>query len=88
MIKRYTLENKPKFKDGEHVFVDMSVLTGVEGILRGKIVGKGSEHVIDMWLVEFEKDFGPTYPFKVTSVFHTAFVESLPIREMIEVLEQ
>jgi len=30
------------------------------GIPKGKIIGKGAEHIIDMWLVEFDKDFGPT----------------------------
>lgn len=89
MIKRYTLENKPKFKDGDLVLVDMAVM-GSEplGILRGKIVGKGSEHVIDMWLVEFEQNFAPTYPFRVLSVIHTAFVESLPVTTMIEALKK
>jgi hypothetical protein len=87
MIKRYTLENKPKFKDGDLVLVDMDVMgTAPLGILRGKIVGKGTEHIIDMWLVEFEQNFAPTYPFKVVSIIHTAFIESSPVETTIRAL--
>ena len=75
MIKRYTMEEKPCFKDGDQVLVDMAVMGSAPlGIMKGTIVGKGSEHVIDMWLVQFEKNFAPTYPFKVVSVIHTAIV--------------
>ena len=77
MIKRYTLENKPKFKDGDVVLVDMSVMGSDAGVISGKIVGKGSEHIIDMWMIEFDRDFGPTYPYKVVSVIHTAIVEKI-----------
>jgi hypothetical protein len=88
MIKRYTLENKPKFKDGDVVLVDMSVMGSDAGVISGKIVGKGSEHIIDMWMIEFDRDFGPTYPYKVVSVIHTAIVESLTTTEMIAALRQ
>ena len=77
-MKTYTMMNKPNFKYGDHVQVDMGHLgweTG--GTLLGKIVGKGSVHVIDMWLVEFERDFGPTYPYRVFTVPHVAIVEHL-----------
>ena len=75
MIKHYTLENKPKFKMNEQVAVDMRVMGMNEcGILTGRIVGKGSENVVDTWLVEFNQDFSPTYPFRVVSVLHTAFL--------------
>ena len=88
MIERFTLSDpKPSFKDGQFVIVDMGVLGGT-GYLTGKVVGKGSENVIDFWLVEFDKDFGPSYPFHVTNVIHTAFVKSMPIAEFVKVLEQ
>ena len=88
MIKRYTMEEKPCFKDGDQVLVDMSVMgnTGL-GLLKGKIVGKGMEHVIDFWLVEFEQTF-PLYPFKVVSVIHTAIVKSMPIDQFVEALKK
>ncbi len=88
MVARYTLEDpKPTFKDGEQVIVDMSVMGGA-GFLRGVIVGKGMENVIDFWLVRFDKDFGPTYPFKVTQVLHTAFVKSMPVDQLVETLKK
>ena len=39
-----------------------------------RVVGKGSVHIIDYWLVEFDIDFGPTYPYKVFSVPHVAIL--------------
>jgi hypothetical protein len=84
MIKRYTLENKPTFKDGDEVDVDMGVMGASDlGIMRGKVVGKVSDHIIDTWIVDFgqslnkDKNFS-TYPFKVVGVIHTAIVESVP----------
>lgn len=77
MNRTYTLmDPKPTFKDGDKVMVDMSVMgMGQDApLLEGTIVGKGSEHVIDMWLIQFDRDFAPTYPFKVLSVIHTAIV--------------
>jgi len=73
-MKKYTLENKPNFKYGDMVSVDMKVMGSDVGILTGKIVGKGSEHIIDMWLIEFDRDFSPTYPYKVVSIIHTAII--------------
>ena len=76
MIKRYTLEKHPKFKYGDKVKVDMENMGCGLGVLDGVIVGKGSEHVIDFWLVEFLGiSFGPTYPYKVLSVPHVAIVD-------------
>jgi len=88
MIKRYTLEDKPTFKDGDVVIVDMSVLGSDLGVVSGEIVGKASEHIVDMWLVKFQTDFGPTYPFKVVPVIHTALVKTLTTKEMIDALRQ
>lgn len=87
MIKRYTIEDKPSFKDGDQVIVDMSVMASPLGLMKGTIVGKGSVNVIDMWLVEFEREF-PLYPFKVMSVIHTAIVKSMPIDQFVESLKK
>ena len=76
MIKRYTIENKPMFKYGDLVTVDMSFFGSDEGFLMGKIVGKSMTHIIDNWLVEFGKSFAPTYPYMVFTVPHVAIVES------------
>ncbi len=75
-MKTYTMLNKPTFRYGEQIQVDMAHL-GWEngGTLSGKIVGKGSVHVIDMWLVEFEKDFGALYPYRVFTVPHVAILD-------------
>lgn len=64
---------KPSFRYGQAVDVDMSTL-GSDGLRIGKVVGKGSEHVIDMWLIEFATSFGPTYPYNVLSVPHTSIL--------------
>lgn len=86
MIEYYTLYPKPVFKDGDIVIVDMSHLGG-EGLYRATIVGKGMEHILDFWLVQFDKVFGPTYPFKVVQVPHTAFIKSMPVGQLVEVLK-
>ena len=74
-MKTYTMANKPIFKYGDQVQVDMAHLGCPPGTLAGRIVGKGSTHVIDMWLVEFEQDFGPTYPYRVFTVPHVAILD-------------
>jgi hypothetical protein len=87
MIERYTLEEKPSLKYGQYVVVDMAVMGG-KGYLPGKIVGKGSENILDFWLVEFDKDFSPSYPYRVTTILHTAVVKSMPIKDFINALSQ
>jgi hypothetical protein len=76
MIKTYTLmDPKPNYKYGDKVKVDMAHLGATEmGVLTGRVVGKGSVHIIDYWLIEFDSDFGPTYPYKVFSVPHVAIL--------------
>ena len=81
MIKRYTLEKKPTFNDGDVIDVDMSVMGADKlGIMRGKVVGKVSDHIIDQWIVDFgqslnsDKNFS-LYPFKVLAVIHTAILD-------------
>lgn len=70
-MKRYTLENKPDFTDGELVQVDMACFGFPPKIETGKIVGKSMTHIIDNWLVEFDHTFPPTYPYRVVAVAHT-----------------
>jgi hypothetical protein len=78
-MKHYTILNKPNFSYGTMIQVDMGMMGCPNlGILQGKIVGKGSENFIDMWLVEFDYKFSPDYQYKVTSIIHTAiFDESI-----------
>lgn len=72
MNEKYTLtDKKPVFKDGQFVLVDMECFGFPPEIAMGKIVGRGTEHIIDQWLVEFGHDFGPEYPYRVVSVQHT-----------------
>lgn len=88
MIKTYTLDDpKPIFKDGSTVIVDMGHLGG-SGLLPAKVVGRGMIHVIDFWLVEFDKPFGETYPYRVVQVPHTSFVKSLPLEQMAALLNK
>jgi hypothetical protein len=75
MIKHYTLENKPNFKDGDIVKVDMAKMGMDMDIMEGKIVGKSISHILDMWLVEFDMQFIPTYPYKVVAIMHTAIID-------------
>ena len=75
-MKYYTLENKPNFKDGEIVEVDMSKMGMDMENMKGKIVGKSTSHIIDMWLVEFDMQFIPTYPYKVVAIMHTAIIDN------------
>lgn len=78
IMKTYTLENKPNFKYGDYVKIDMSGFLGKEyknSIENGIIVGKPITHIIDQWLVCFDHDFSPTYPYRVVSVPHTFILE-------------
>lgn len=75
MIKHYTMFNKPDFKDGQEVNVDMSVMGSDAGILTGTIVGKNFTNIIDTWLIQFDRNFAPSYPFKVVPIMHTAIIE-------------
>ena len=70
MNEKYTLYTKPEFKFGELVQVDMEHLGFPPEIRPGKIVGKTFVNVFDTWLVEFDNDFGPEYPYKVVGIPH------------------
>lgn len=74
--ERYSLVNRPEFKYGDLVEVDMSVLDeDNERIITGKVVGIGIRNIIDHWLIEFEESFEPTYPFRVASIPHIAILK-------------
>lgn len=72
---KYTLENKPIFVADELVAIDMSCFGFPPSIEIGKIVGKSFEHIVDNWLIEFKRDFRPTYPFSVVAVPHTFILQ-------------
>lgn len=75
-MKHYTQENKPNFKMDERVTVDMSVIDMRSyGLLPGRIVGRGPRNIYDLWLVEFNVDFSPSYPYKVLPILHIAFLD-------------
>ena len=74
-VRHYTLENKPILTDGQIVDVDMARLGTDLGILKGEVVGRATEHIIDIWMIKFDRAFGPLYPFKVIGVPHTAIVQ-------------
>ena len=75
MDKHYTLENKPEFKDGDIVRVDMAHLGLPNGTIKqGKIVGKSIINVIDHWMIEFPEYFSDDYKFKVLNIPHVAIL--------------
>jgi hypothetical protein len=74
MKTHYTLENKPEFKDGDIIQVDMSHFGWPEEIRTGKIVGKSTNYIIDYWMIEFLDYICDGYKFKVLNVPHTAIL--------------
>ena len=75
-MRTYTLEDpKPKFKQGECVAIDTSHLGLKIGILPGTVVGRGMENVIDFWIIQFNRTFGPDYPYNTLLIMHTAIVK-------------
>ena len=74
-MKYYTLENKPVFKDGEIVKVDMFKMGMDMDIMTGKIVGKSMSHIIDLWLVEFDGCLSESYPFRTVAIQHTFIID-------------
>ena len=75
-MKCYTLEDEhPNFMYGDKVSVDMSVLSSPFGIMVGKIVGRAKiPDLIDYWMIEFDRDFAPDYPYPVVNVPHIAII--------------
>ena len=74
-MKKYTIENKPDFVDGERVSIDMSCFGFPPKIALGKVVGKSFTHIIDNWLIEFDEKPSTVYPFKVVPVPHTFIID-------------
>jgi len=75
MTKCYTLENKPEFVNGQEVDVDMLKLTGsLNGTKRGKVIGKSSTHVVDMWVIDFGEVFSEVYLYQAVAVPHVCIV--------------
>ena len=60
--------NHPQFAYGDKV--DILLTWDNRRIIQGTIVGKATEHIIDMWLVESEGIFSSIYPYKVFSCPH------------------
>jgi hypothetical protein len=76
MINCYTFEDvHPVFVDREIVTVDTRKLGLSLGLVPGQIVGRSVCGLIDIWMVEFQTDFGPTYPYRVVSVPHTMIIK-------------
>lgn len=77
-LEYYTLENKPDFNDGDSVEVDFQVLgmSKTTEIHLGKVVGKVSTHIVDIWMVEFGFQMSPFYRFRVIPVIHTAMIKN------------
>ena len=63
--------NKPYFKNGDRV--EVALAGYIDQIMLGTIIGKASEHVIDFWIVRFDKPLAPelNYPYEATTVQHT-----------------
>ena len=76
MIETYTLDDpKPVFKRGDTVAVNMAHLGSPGlGILKGKVIGKSMEHIIDMWIVDFDREF-PEYPYSALTIPHVAILK-------------
>jgi hypothetical protein len=74
-MKKYSMENKPSFADQEKVLVDMSCFGFSDKILEGKIIGKSFTHVIDNWIIQFDCQFAPTYPYSALPVPHTFIID-------------
>lgn len=75
-MRTYTLsDDKPKFNYGDKVAIDSSFFGCDLGILPGRIVGRGFVHVIDHWIIEFNTDFAPTYPYRALLIPHTAIIK-------------
>lgn len=68
----YDLLDKPNFKYGDKVKVK---LPGFNLISYGTIVGLGSKHVIDLWLVDFGSPISDSYPYSVCSIPHVMIIK-------------
>ena len=79
-MKYYTMTDKPKFKYGDMVKVDMNHLGLPKGeIWEGKIAGFSYENVIDMWIIDFEKTVATEkfkeYSYRSLVIPHVAIID-------------
>lgn len=79
-MKYYTMTDKPKFKYGDMVKVDMNHFGFENGeIWEGRIVGFSYENVIDMWIIDFEKTVAAEkfkeYPYRSLVIPHVAIID-------------
>lgn len=77
-FKRYTLEHRPSFKQNDKVLVDFSCMFPNGVIACGTIVGKSTQGIIDIWIVQFNKCHWDkdTYPFTTVAVMHTFILDN------------
>jgi hypothetical protein len=52
MIVYYTFENKPEFKRGDEIEVNMNNMEKPPKLYHGNIVCKIASHIIDTWAIE------------------------------------
>ena len=75
-MKKYTLEDKPNFTNGQLVKIDMSCIDlKLNSIKEGIIVGKSVDHIIDMWLIKFNEIISTEYQYMVAAIPHTFIIK-------------
>lgn len=85
-MNRYTLEDKPEYKYGDMVVVDVEAMGvemkpfGLQPFPTGKIVGISVRGIIDQWMVEFDFEW-PSYPYKVVSIPHIFIIKPMIIKK-------
>lgn len=80
MIQCFTIENKPNLQQGQPIEIDMKSIGCQDyGVMSAKVVGKSeSDNIeIDLWSVEFDKNFAPTCPQRIFNVPHIAIVHAM-----------
>ena len=60
--------NKPKYVNGDRIQIALDGYTN--NIIEGTVIGIASEHVIDLWIVRFDKRLDH-YPFDAATIQHT-----------------
>ncbi len=79
------LINKPQFAEGDLVHVTenhpLSSWVHESGGNFGEIVGLASEHIIDMWIVQFDGPISEVYPFSTATIPHTHLERVNPVEE-------
>lgn len=82
-MNKFTLENRPNFKQDQLVYVDCTCFgdPNLPKFKSGRIVGQAIVGLLDLWLVDFGEKFSETYPYTVVAVQHTFFWK--PVQEKI-----